>query len=199
MSANTSFRNCRPSRRRHEARHPHHREVRPIPPPPGPPPIGPPPGGPPLKEPLSPPGAAPPEASPNPQVLLNRIFKLNESGPFPKLRGMIVSPGSGLRLKVPYAVVTISRPVAPAAANDGRSLNTESPLLSRPVVMLKGRPSSTSGTGSMKSPTLPAHFRPSGTGAGRQNWIGHTQWISHTYWRGRCRIRRCRHSAWPNA
>ena len=49
-----------------------------------------------------------------------------------------MSFGPGVGLKIPYLVT--SAPGVPAVANEGRSLNTVSPLVSRPVTMLNGRP-----------------------------------------------------------
>src|SRR6266511_4530704 len=51
---------------------------------------------------------------------------------------MIDSPGRGLGLKMPNGVAIA--PGSPATANDGRSVKSVSPLLSRPVRMLNGRP-----------------------------------------------------------
>src|SRR4029453_17903628 len=62
--------------------------------------------------------------------------KVNCVGPTPKLRGMGASPGRGWGLKTPYGVATA--PSFPASASAGRSANTESPLLSPPVVILNG-------------------------------------------------------------
>src|SRR5882762_6840441 len=142
----------------------------PIPasPPPPPPPRGPPPPPPPgiCGIPTPPPRPPPPPAlsppplclcpslvrfaadaecrSPKFQVLLIRMFTERNEGPSPKLRGINASPGAGRRLKFPKGVQTIFAggllQFVPADANEGRSVNSRSPLVSWPVVMLKGRP-----------------------------------------------------------
>src|SRR6266851_9263562 len=139
--------------------------ARPPPPPPRGPPPPPPPGicGIPTPAPRPPP--PPPLPSPPPpdrcpslvrfaadaecrspkfQVLLIRMLTERKDGPWPKLRGISASPGAGRRLKLPNRVQTIFAggllQLVPAGANDGRSVNSRSPLVSWPVVMLKGRP-----------------------------------------------------------
>src|SRR6266446_1078607 len=82
--------------------------------------------------------------SPKFQVLLMRMLTEKNDGPSPKLRGISASPGAGRRLKFPKGVQTIFAggllQFVPAGANDGRSVNSRSPFVSWPVVMLKGRP-----------------------------------------------------------
>src|ERR1044072_4587640 len=66
-----------------------------------------------------------------------------ELGPSPKLRGIITSPGANVSLKLPYGVhlmLTVSEQSAPAGARAGRSVLNVSPLISRPSVILNGRP-----------------------------------------------------------
>src|SRR6476660_7898585 len=65
-------------------------------------------------------------------------------GPCPKFRGIKASPGAGRKLKFPNAVQTMFAggllQSVPAGANEGRSVNSRSPFVSCPVVMLKGAP-----------------------------------------------------------
>ncbi len=60
-------------------------------------------------------------------------------GPRPKFRGMICCPGEGVGSKAPYGVTTTPGSFR-SVAKAGRSLKYVSPLVSRPVVMLKGGP-----------------------------------------------------------
>src|ERR1043165_9467109 len=78
-------------------------------------------------------------ALPNLNVL--STFKLIHAKPGtrPKSRGMIVSPGDGVGSKAPSGVITTPG-LLRSVANAGRSLKIVSPLVSRPVVMLKGTP-----------------------------------------------------------
>src|SRR6267378_3949944 len=115
----------------------------PAPPPRPPPPL--PPAPPPCRCPSLVRFAADAECrSPKFQVLLMRMLTERNDGPWPKLRGISASPGAGRRLKFPKGVQTIFAgglvQFVPAGANDGRSVNSRSPFVSWPVVMLKGRP-----------------------------------------------------------
>src|ERR1051325_11304800 len=69
-----------------------------------------------------------------------------ELGPSPKLRGIITSPGANVSLKLPNGVhlmFTVSEQSAPAGASAGRSIFNVLPLISRPSVILNGRPDCT--------------------------------------------------------
>src|ERR1051326_5203002 len=76
-------------------------------------------------------------ALPNLNVL--STFKLISAkpGPRPKTPGIIGSPGDGVGSKAPRGVITTPG-LLRSVANAGRSLKIVSPLVSRPVVMLKG-------------------------------------------------------------
>jgi hypothetical protein len=69
-----------------------------------------------------------------------RKFAVNEPDALPKLRGMIVSPGNGTKLKLPKLVHLISgdAQLALAPAKLGRSEKFRSRFESMPVVILKG-------------------------------------------------------------
>src|ERR1700760_3969956 len=73
-------------------------------------------------------------------VLLRRRLNVNCEGPSPKLMGTICSPGTGLISKFPMGVDFRFVGEVRLVANAGRSLNTESPFRSEPVVRLKGAP-----------------------------------------------------------
>src|SRR5450432_4848613 len=75
-----------------------------------------------------------------PMVLLSLKLKVNCPGPLPKLMGTIVSPATGLVSKLPIGVLTRLSELVRLLAKDGRSLKTESPFKSEPVVRLNGAP-----------------------------------------------------------
>src|SRR5690242_6740866 len=79
---------------------------------------------------------------PKANARLTRRFTTKAPGALPKLRGMIVSPGKGVRLKFPKLVHLIFRAEQSAfgPAKLGRSLNCRSRFRSWPVVMLNGGP-----------------------------------------------------------
>src|SRR5688500_9651498 len=76
-------------------------------------------------------------AGPNFQTFATFKFTETKPGPRPKLRGMIVCPGSGFGSKAPSGVTTTPG-LFRSVANAGRSLKNVSPFVSRPVMMLKG-------------------------------------------------------------
>src|SRR5215204_2343986 len=80
--------------------------------------------------------------TPNANARLIRMLTTNDPGAWPKFRGMIVSPGSGARLKLPKRVHRIvnEEQFAFGPAKLGRSLNCRSRLRSCPVVMLNPGP-----------------------------------------------------------
>src|SRR5687768_1302974 len=100
------------------------------PPPPPPPPLGLPRAA----------AALPPLITPKLHVRLTRMFTERNPWATPKLRGMISSPGSGVRLKFPNAVHLIFglSQLALADAKLGRSVSTRSRFESMPVTILKG-------------------------------------------------------------
>src|SRR5688572_12152580 len=71
-----------------------------------------------------------------PNVFAAVTSTVKSVGPMPKFRGTRASPGRGLGLKRPNGVATA--PACPTCASDGRSVNTESRLVSFPDVMLNG-------------------------------------------------------------
>src|ERR1044072_5523163 len=79
---------------------------------------------------------------PNANVRLTRILTTTEPGALPKLRGTIVSPGNGTRLKMPNGVQRMfgAEQSAFAAAKLGRSFTWRSRFKSCPVMMLNGGP-----------------------------------------------------------
>src|SRR6185503_13532836 len=100
--------------------------------------------------PLGPPGppagraaaALPRLMFPKANARLTRRFITNAPGAWPKLRGMIVSPGSGVRLKFPKRVhlMFCAEQSAFGPAKLGRSLNCRSRFRSWPVVILNPGP-----------------------------------------------------------
>src|SRR5215471_703038 len=66
-----------------------------------------------------------------------RRLAIKKLGELPKLRGMICCPGKGLRSKAPYGV-TLTLGLDKSVAKAGRSVNSESPFASIPVMMLNG-------------------------------------------------------------
>ena len=56
------------------------------------------------------------------------------------MRGMVAEPGAGLMSKSPYGVCLKFTGSVVDEANAGRSLKIRSPLVSKPVVMLKKFP-----------------------------------------------------------
>src|SRR5207244_12859528 len=66
-------------------------------------------------------------------------FTEKYAGPLPKLRGTICAPGSGDKSKFPNAV-RFTDALVKSVANAGRSANSESALLSNPVMILKCAP-----------------------------------------------------------
>src|SRR5688572_25597290 len=74
-------------------------------------------------------------AGPNFQTFATLKFTDIKPGPRPKLRGMMVCPGSGFGSKAPSGVTTTPG-LLRSVANAGRSLKNVSPFVSRPVMML---------------------------------------------------------------
>src|SRR6185436_3190705 len=79
---------------------------------------------------------------PKANARLTRRFTTKAPGAWPKLRGMSVSPGNGVRLKFPKRVHLIlsARQLAFGPAKLGRSLNCRSRFRSWPVVILNPGP-----------------------------------------------------------
>ena len=78
-------------------------------------------------------------ARPNLKVFDAPMFTEKNRGPCAKLCGIIFSSGVGFGSKAPYGV-KIMPGLFGLSANAGRSENDVSPFVSRPVVMLNGRP-----------------------------------------------------------
>src|SRR5437868_3444504 len=72
-------------------------------------------------------------------VWLSRLT-VKMPGYVPKLRGMRGVPAAGRKSKLPKRVTFKKAGLVEVVAKAGRSRNCVSPLLSKPVVMLKGRP-----------------------------------------------------------
>src|SRR5215471_18823947 len=66
-----------------------------------------------------------------------RRLTIKKLGEFPKFLGMICCPGKGLRSKAPYGV-TLTLGLDKSVAKAGRSVKSESPFASIPVVMSNG-------------------------------------------------------------
>src|SRR5579863_4430941 len=124
----------------------------PPPPPPNPPGPKPPPGPPRPPRGGPPPGGGPPSALPEdssfgpmPNDRLKRRFTATDAGLFPSLIGSSVSPLSGWTSRQPndvgiYRPLVASLVQSELSATPGRSLMKLSPVRSRPVTTLYGRP-----------------------------------------------------------
>src|SRR5271163_313738 len=114
--------------------------------PPPPPPLGPPPPWPARLPPATPANFV----VPNPHVRLRRKLKLIWPGPFPSLRGTIVSPTSGFVSSSPYGDETIPSPAAPAIP--GRAVASPVTGLMVPMVILNGDPERAVMNGASRNP-----------------------------------------------
>src|SRR5215813_13501946 len=76
---------------------------------------------------------------PSANAFTRRKFRANWAGPVARFGGMIFCPGDGSISNTPYEVFT-TLACDKSVAKEGRSLKMESPFLSRPSVILKGRP-----------------------------------------------------------